>query len=37
MTAVSPDRICRGLAVLWQKMLGMEKVEVVIIDEELGL
>lgn len=32
----SPDRICRGLVVLWNKMLGMEKVEVVIIDEELG-
>ncbi|HEX9062236.1 MAG TPA: lactate utilization protein [Clostridia bacterium] len=32
----SPDRICRGLVVLWNKMLGMEKVEVIIIDEELG-
>lgn len=32
----STDRICKGLVVLWGKMLGMEKVEVVIIDEELG-
>lgn len=32
----SSDRICRGLVVLWNKMLGMEKVEVIIIDEELG-
>jgi len=32
----SPDRICRGLVVLWGKMMTMEKVEVVIIDEELG-
>lgn len=32
----SPDRICRSLVVLWEKMMRMEKVEVVIIDEELG-
>lgn len=32
----SPARICRGLVVLWGKMLGMEKVEVVIVGEELG-
>jgi len=32
----SPERICRGLVVLWNKMSGMEKVEVIIIDEELG-
>jgi len=32
----SPARICRGLVVLWNKMMGMERVEVVIIDEELG-
>ena len=32
----SPDRICKGLVVLWGKMLGMEKVEVIIINEELG-
>lgn len=31
----SPDRICRGLAVLWEPMLGTE-MEVVLIDEELG-
>jgi len=32
----SPDRICRGLVVLWNKMFGTEKLEVVIIDEPLG-
>ena len=32
----SPDRICRALVVLWNKMSGMEKVEVIIINEELG-
>jgi len=32
----SPERICRGLVVLWNKMSGMEKVEVIIINEELG-
>ena len=32
----SPDRICNGLVVLWNKMNGTEKVEVVIINEELG-
>lgn len=32
----SPDRICKGLVILWGKMLGMNKAEVVIIDEELG-
>ncbi|UWG96296.1 lactate utilization protein [Dehalobacter sp. DCM] len=32
----SPERICKGLVVLWGKMMGMEKVEVVIIGEELG-
>lgn len=31
----SPDRICRGLAVLWECIMGME-IEVVLIDEELG-
>ena len=31
----SPDRICRGLAVLWGPMMGME-MEVVLVDEELG-
>ena len=31
----SPDRICRGLVVLWEAISGME-MEVVLIDEELG-
>ena len=32
----SPDRICRGLVVLWEAISGME-MEVVLIDEELGV
>lgn len=31
----SPDRICRGLSVLWEKPMGAE-FEVVLIGEELG-
>lgn len=31
----SPARICRGLAVLWRPMTGME-TEVVLIDQDLG-
>ncbi|BAK97236.1 hypothetical protein OBV_00380 [Oscillibacter valericigenes Sjm18-20] len=31
----SPNRICRGLAVLWRPMSGME-TEVILIDEDLG-
>ena len=31
----SPERICRGLVVLWEPMRGME-MEVVLIGEELG-
>lgn len=31
----SPERICRGLAVLWEPMTGTE-VEVVLVNEELG-
>ena len=31
----SPDRICRGMAVLWECIMGIE-MEVVLIDEELG-
>ena len=31
----SPDRICRGLTVLWEKMGGCE-MEVVLINEQLG-
>ena len=32
----SPGRICRGLTVLWGKPFAVDKVEVVIIGEELG-
>lgn len=32
----SPERICRGLAVLWGPMLGMD-TEVILVDEDLGL
>jgi len=31
----SPDRICRGLVVLWGPMMGMD-AEVLLIDEDLG-
>ena len=31
----SPERICRGLFVLWEKPVGME-MEIVLINEELG-
>ncbi|MBE6909656.1 MAG: lactate utilization protein [Ruminococcaceae bacterium] len=31
----SPERICRGLVVLWRNMLGCD-AEVVLVDEELG-
>ena len=31
----SPERICRGLAVLWEKMGGSE-MEVILVDEVLG-
>ena len=31
----SPDRICRGLAVLWEAISGVE-MEVLLIDEDLG-
>ena len=31
----SPERICRGLVVLWEPMGGME-MEVVLVDEDLG-
>ncbi|HHU23347.1 MAG TPA: LUD domain-containing protein [Clostridiales bacterium] len=33
----SPERICRGLVVLWKRMLGVSKIEVVIVEEDLGL
>ena len=32
----SPDRICRGVAVYWTPMMGME-TEVILVDEDLGL
>ena len=32
----SPERICRALVVLWNKMSSMEKVEVIIINQEFG-
>ena len=32
----SPERICRGLAVLWGPMMGFE-TEIVLIDEDLGM
>ena len=32
----SPDRICRGLVVLWGPMMGME-AEVILVDEDLGM
>lgn len=32
----SPERICKGLVVLWGKINSMDKVEVIIIGEELG-
>ena len=35
MNCSSPERICRGLVVLWEAISGM-KMEVVLIDEELG-
>ena len=32
----SPQRICRGLVVLWEKPKAIESMEVILIDEELG-
>lgn len=32
----SPQRICRALVVLWEKPKGIETMEVILIDEELG-
>ena len=31
----SPDRICRGLVVLWETMMGLD-MEVLLVDEDLG-
>lgn len=33
----SPERICRGMSILMMKMTGMEKSELILIDEELGM
>lgn len=33
----SPERICNALLVLWGPMMEMERVEVVLINEELGM
>lgn len=32
----SPDRICRGLVVLWQRPLAIQRAEVVIVNQSLG-
>ena len=32
----SPQRICRGLVVLWEKPRNVETMEIVLIDQELG-
>lgn len=32
----SPERICRGLTVLWKKPFGIRRAEVVLIDQDLG-
>lgn len=32
----SPQRICRGLVVLWEKPKGTEVMEVILVDEDLG-
>ena len=32
----SPERICRGLVVLWEKPQSCETMEVVLVDQELG-
>lgn len=33
----SPDRKCNAMLVLWGPMMDMQKIEVVLIDEELGM
>ena len=33
----SPERICRGLTVLWAKPSGIHYAEVIFIDEALGM
>ena len=32
----SPQRICRGLVVLWEKPKSIETMEIILVDEELG-
>ena len=32
----SPDRICRALTVLWEKPQGIEHMEIVLVEQELG-
>ena len=32
----SPERICRALAVLWEKPQGIEHMEIVLVEQELG-
>lgn len=32
----SPERICRALAVLWEKPSGIDQMEIVLVDQELG-
>jgi len=33
----SPERICRGLSVIWGRPTPVETMEVVLIGEELGM
>lgn len=33
----SPERVCNAMLVLWGPMMDMEKVEIILIDEELGM
>jgi len=33
----SPQRVCNAMLVLWGPMMDMQKIEVVLIDEELGM
>ncbi len=33
----SPERVCCGMSILMYKMMGMEKCELVLIDEDLGM
>jgi L-lactate utilization protein LutB len=32
----SPECICRALVIMWKKMMGLDKAEVIIINEDLG-